>query len=154
MPTYREEGTLSSILALEYAAQSLPEGTATRAEALKQATELERKAKDPWYPTFFLSGDVDSLNTSLSKIVGYDVIGQQDSPNVHFDPGASGRVESEQQHQLFDEGVLGKITLFGGDVKDSAKELGENIVIGFDYTKYIFAAIVVLLILYIVAKKA
>jgi hypothetical protein len=73
---------------------------------------------------------------------------------VHFDPGASGKVESEQQHQLFDEGVLGKITLFGGDVKDSAKELGENIAIGFDYTKYIFAAIVVLLILYIVAKKA
>jgi hypothetical protein len=143
MATYREEGTLSSILALEYAAQSLPEGSATRAEALKQATELERKAKDPWYPTFFLSGDVDSLNKTLSGIVGYDVIGQQDSPNVHFDPGASGRVESEQQHQLFD-----------GDVKDSAKELGENIAIGFDYTKYIFAAIVVLLILYIVAKKA
>lgn len=147
MATFREEGTLSSILALEYAAARLPEGTETRATAMAMAKELETKAKDPWYPTFFLSGDVDALNKTLSGIVGYDVIGQQDNPNA-------GRVESAQQHELFDEGVTGKLGLIGGDVVASTKELGENIKIGLDYTKYLFAALVVVLILYIIAKRS
>lgn len=95
----------------------------------------------PWA----IKGQLEDLNDRLTEATGASAL---DMTN----PGPV--TASKEEMKAYSNNIADHASLFADDVASSARDLADKLAPAWDYTKYIFAAIVVVLILYIVAKKA